>query len=240
MKYIVIIVAFIVGALISSWLSSRGASRRKAGEAGPPRRPSQMRLPPVMGAWLRYFPVTSAFIAICVVIAVISGLGTSDAVVGPLLISDPKDIGFDAILSGEVWRLITPIFLHFGVAHIAFNMFALWQLGRLVEHVKGGKFMLGFTVAVGIASNVAQFVLTGSPFFGGMSGVLYGFFGYIWMQGKYNPRFGFTVPQQTVAIMLIWFAMCWAGLLGPIANWAHTTGLIMGAGWGYLKRGSPR
>ncbi len=235
MEYIVVIIGFIAGALLFNWIASR-SQRRDEERASPAWQPPRVKLPPLAQAVLRYFPVTTAFIAICVVIALLTGLGQPGPLVDALLIADPNQGGFDAILSGQVWRLITPILLHFSFPHIFFNMFMLWDLGRMVEHFKGSRFVLGFTVIVGIGSNLAQFLLTGNPNFGGMSGVLYGLFGYVWMQGKYNPRFGITLTQHTVVMMLGWFVLCWTGLLGPIANWAHTGGLLLGAGWGYYKR----
>lgn len=177
-------------------------------------------------------PVTLALIAISVVVALLSKLGSSEAVLMPLFIADPYSHGFQSILSGQVWRLITPIFIHFGVLHILFNMMWLWDLGLVIELRKGHLFMLLFVFVVGIASNLAQFVLTGSPFFGGMSGVVYGLLGYIWIHGRVNPRFGVTLHKPVVIMMLAWFVLCWFGIFGPIANWAHTAGLIMGVALG--------
>ena len=244
MEYLVVIIGFIIGALLVEWFASRARRRDAHDDAHDdehreptPWQPPRAHLPPLAQAVLRFFPVTTAFIAVCVVIALLTGLGRPGPLVDALQIAGPLDRGLDGVLSGQVWRLITPIFLHFGPMHLFFNMFMLWDLGRLVEHLKGSRFMLLFTLLVGIASNLAQYLLAGSPDFGGMSGVLYGFFGYVWMQGKYNPRFGITLTQHTVVLMLGWFALCWTGLLGPIANWAHTGGLVAGAAWGYYRRG---
>jgi GlpG protein len=43
-----------------------------------------------------------------------------------------------------------------------------------------------------------------------------------------------------VIMMLVWYVLCWTGLLGPIANWAHTAGLIVGVAWGFLDRSPGR
>jgi GlpG protein len=174
--------------------------------------------------------VTIALIGISVALT----LFTRFSLVAPLIIGLPGRPLFSDILAGEAWRLVTPMFLHLSFLHILFNMMWLWDLGRLVEIIKGSVFLLVFVLATGMASNVAQYAITQNPGFGGMSGVVYALLGYVWMQGKYNPRFGFEMHQATVIMMLVWYVLCWTGLVGPIANWAHTAGLLIGVGWGYL------
>ncbi|HZZ91403.1 MAG TPA: rhomboid family intramembrane serine protease [Usitatibacter sp.] len=178
---------------------------------------------------------TVALIAACVAVSIASSLGQSERVVLPLLIAEPGTAPFAQVLHGEVWRLVTPMLVHFGVLHILFNMMWMWDLGRLTELVKGSAFLLAFVIVTGIASNVAQYLITGNPLFGGMSGVVYALLGYVWMQGRHNPRFGYALHKSTVAMMLGWYVLCWTGLLGPIANWAHTAGLVLGVAWGYLQ-----
>lgn len=185
---------------------------------------------------MRYFPVTISLIALSVIVSLMSNLGQSSGIIEPLLIAS-RGAGLSQIASGEIWRLITPIVIHFGILHLLFNMLWLWDLGKLIEGKRGPQYFALFIVVVGIASNLVQYFLGGSPNFGGMSGVVYGLLGYIWMQGKYNPRFGYVLHQSIVAMMLVWFVLCWTGLVGPIANWAHTAGLVIGVAWGYLERG---
>lgn len=181
-------------------------------------------------------PLTVGMIGVSVAVAIFSRLGRSLNVLVPFFIASPGSYGLADVQAGQVWRLLTPIFIHFGVLHLLFNMLWLWDLGNLLESRRGSWFFGAFVVVVGVASNLAQYLVTGSPFFGGMSGVLYGLLAYFWMQGKYNPRFGYQLHQQVVVMMLIWYVLCWTGLLGPIANWAHTAGLVIGVAWGFLER----
>jgi GlpG protein len=127
----------------------------------------------------------------------------------------------------EPWRLVTPIFLHFAIWHILFNMMTLWQLGRPIEAARGSWRFALLVLAIAIPSNIAQYVWSG-PSFGGMSGVLYGLFGYLWMKSRYEPSTEFYVTQGMVIWMIGWSVMCMAGILGPIGNAAHTAGLIVG------------
>lgn len=180
------------------------------------------------------FPVTIVLIAISIAASLPSVGG--NGVFAPFLIATPGTPAFSEILGGEVWRVLTPIFLHFGPLHLLFNMMWLWDLGRALELLRGRGFYAGFVAAVGAASNLAQYAITGHAVFGGMSGVVYGLLGYFWMQGRYNPRMGFALHQSTVIMMIAWFVLCWTGLLGPIANWAHTAGLLLGVAWGFLDR----
>ncbi len=177
--------------------------------------------------------VTFALVTVSVVVAIASNFGANARVVLPLLIAEPGSAPFAEIASGEVWRLVTPIFVHLSFVHVLFNMLWTWDLGRAVEQIRGPRFMAAFVALSGIASNIAQYGITGSPLFGGMSGVVYALLGYVWMQGRFNPTFGIALHRSTVIMMLAWFVVCWTGLLGPIANWAHTAGLAIGVAWGY-------
>ena len=142
--------------------------------------------------------------------------------------------GLPEAKSGHIWRVITPIFLHFGFMHVIFNLYWLHFLGGGMEGRLGSfKFAL-FILFTAALSNVGQYIVEGSPSFGGMSGVNYALFGYIWIRGGRDPSFGLQLDQSTITILLIWFAICFPGLVGNIANTAHTMGLVIGAAWGWL------
>jgi len=138
------------------------------------------------------------------------------------------------IFAGEIWRLFTPIFLHFGPLHLLFNMLWLKDLGTAIEKRHSSLVLAILIMAIASASNLAQYLVKG-PTFGGMSGVVYGLFGYIWMQSRYNPSSGFYLDKQIVTMMIAWFFLCLSGLAGPIANMAHGVGLLSGMAIGYIS-----
>jgi len=150
--------------------------------------------------------------------------------------------GLDAILHGQVWRLITPIFLHFGVIHLMFNMIMLRQMGAAMEMRSGVLRYLLLILVCAVGSNVAQYYLSwvgrngvlfhANPLFGGMSGVLYGLFGYIWMKGRYEPELGLGLSPPIVLWMIVWLFLCMTGLMGSVANTAHVVGLLIGVALG--------
>jgi GlpG protein len=138
------------------------------------------------------------------------------------------------VREGEVWRLITPIFLHGDLMHIVFNMMWLVQLGRFIETRFGAWKLLALILAIGVGSNLAEYVWR-SPNFGGMSGVNYGLFGFLWMKGKFGRGQDWQLTPQTVQLMLVWMVLCYTGMLGPVANAAHTGGLLLGAACGFAS-----
>ena len=135
--------------------------------------------------------------------------------------------------TGQVWRLVTPILLHFTWMHFIFNLYWLYFLGGGMEGKLGTGRFLGFILLAAVLSNLGQYLLSG-PNFGGMSGVNYGLFGYLWIRGNRDPSFGLQLDQGTITMLLIWFAICFTGLVGPIANTAHTLGLVVGVAGGWL------
>ncbi|MCP5533606.1 MAG: rhomboid family intramembrane serine protease [Akkermansiaceae bacterium] len=138
---------------------------------------------------------------------------------------DPEPL--KQVARGQVWRLITPMFLHFGVMHILFNMMWLWTLGRPLEHELGKARFLLVVAAIAVCSNIAEALLGGTNF-GGMSGVIYGLFGLVVVHGRLHPAGILHLDPRTVRFMIIWLVLCFTGFLGPIANWAHLFGLFSG------------
>jgi len=178
---------------------------------------------------------TLSLIVISVIAYLLSHL--SEAFIRLLLISGiKKEYEFlPEVLHGQLWRLVTPIFLHSlsSPLHIIFNMYWLFELGRMIESRRGGRFLLFFVLILAVSSNLCQYMLSG-PEFGGMSGVVYGLFGYIWMKGKFDPEDGLMLHPTTIMVMLFWFVFCFFGSLN-IANGAHAGGLAVGTLWGYLS-----
>jgi len=169
------------------------------------------------------------------VVAVYSKLGTDSEFLRKLLLADPKlaDGTFlPEVRAGEFWRLITPIFIHFGPLHLLFNMMWLYQLGCMIEARQGTFFFALLVLITGILPMVAQNIVSGPGYVGGMSGAIYGLAGYIWMRGKYDRASGLFLDKQSVQWLLIWLVVCFTGLVGNVANTAHVTGLVIGVIWG--------
>ncbi len=201
------------------------------------------------------FPVTILLIVISVTVTLLTSFGQSDNRLSKsLMISNVEVFNREFNASGEivserlvkklpevekgqVWRLITPIFLHLSPMHLVFNMLITFQFGSFIERRKGSFFLLMRVLLIALLSNLLQFYFSG-PLFGGMSGVDYGLFGYLWMKGIVSPEEGLGLNEQTIFIMLVWFIICF--FTAGIANFAHAGGLfigiVLGAAPGLIRR----
>ena len=215
----------------------------------------------VRETWNRPFtsrcPVTSLLIGISVVVFLFMQSNEFENQIRQVLSICSYQVSGDMISydrrlvdvrDGEVWRLVTPIFMHFSIFHILFNCMMTYQLGGAIEAVRGSTRLALLVLITAVPSNLAQFYWggdnfsMGGPSFGGLSGVVYGLFGYMWMKSKYDPRSTFNVPPNMVFILVGWFFLCMTGLVGPIANMAHGfglgTGMAIGLGSSFLNQGS--
>jgi GlpG protein len=181
-------------------------------------------------------PLTFVLIVICVAVFLWSNLGSDMERVSGLFISEYLLSGgfLPEVRHGQIWRLFTPMLLHFDIMHIFFNMMWLRDLGSMIEGRQSTLHLAALVVVIAGVSNFAQYVV-GGPIFGGMSGVVYGLLGYIWIRGKFDPASGLFLHQTTVVMMLVWFFLCYTGWIGHVANTAHAAGLVIGMAWGYLS-----
>ena len=136
------------------------------------------------------------------------------------------------LAAGEWWRLLTPAFIHLSAMHLVFNSLWFWYLGIRIERNHGSMLLLTMILITGVGSNLAQYLVSG-PGFGGMSGVIYGFFGYAGWQTLRNPRDPVALQPALLIFALVWLVIGYSGLPilpgdGKFANTAHSGGLLLG------------
>ncbi len=182
--------------------------------------------------------LTYGLIALCVIVAVLSKLGYDDEFVRKLVLADPERADgtfLPEVRAGEYWRLLTPIFIHFGPLHLVFNMMWLFQLGCMIEARRGVSTLAALVIVTGTLPMVAQYLVSGPGYVGGMSGAIYGLAGFVWLRGKKDPASGVGLDPQSWIIMMIWLVLCMTGAMGRVANTAHLAGLIIGLLWGWVS-----
>ena len=134
-----------------------------------------------------------------------------------------------AILEGEYWRLVTPMFLHGSILHLGFNLYALYILGRRSERFFGSfRFLLLFLIA-GITGNLFSFIFTPEWSLGSSTAI----FGLLAAEGVFlyqnRELFGNRsriALRQIIQVAVINFLI---GLSPGIDNWGHLGGLVGGA-----------
>ncbi|WP_048306086.1 rhomboid family intramembrane serine protease [Halomonas sp. PR-M31] len=196
-------------------------------------------------------PLAAGLILLCLAVfglmAILGDLVIAAMTITPLgVVGNQLSVGTlsDTLFSGQIWRLISPAFLHFGWTHLIFNMLWLWYFGRQIEALQGSLRLLGIVILSALVSNLAQYA-TGTVLFGGMSGVDYALLGYVWLMAWRAPKSGFFVPQMLVVFMLGWMVFTMTDFAEPIgfgnvANEAHLGGLISGLIMGWLASSRAR
>ena len=136
-------------------------------------------------------------------------------------------------IDNQWWRLITPIFIHFSFAHLAFNCLWIFILGEKIENTDGSLIFISLVIFSAILSNCLQYFWTETSLFGGLSGVIYGLIGFC-MIVEFDSQYDrYKLPPALYLFMIVWLLLGFAGILdlfgfGSVANFAHLGGLISG------------
>jgi GlpG protein len=192
-------------------------------------------------------PLTMTLLLVCGAVFFFSGFGEKQdgAVMQALQFIDlpaAKAAGspvdrYYSLKQGQVWRLVTPIFIHLSLMHLVFNMLWLYQLGSILEsRYMPARFGL-LVLFTGIAGIVAQSCMPeewgGSVLGGGMSGVVFGLLGFLWVKSRYDPDSGLVLNNNVFIFMMVYLVLGFSGVLESffglhIGNWAHAGGLVAG------------
>src|SRR5438270_4287249 len=133
-------------------------------------------------------------------------------------------------LTGQWWRLLTYMFIHGGILHIAFNMWCLWDLGALCESLYGRWTYFAIYMVTGVGGGLASLAWNPRTFSVGASGAIFGLAGAL-IASFYLGEF--SLPRAAIKgtlMSLLFFAgfNLFFGMLPGIDNSAHIGGLIAG------------
>jgi len=141
-------------------------------------------------------------------------------------------------IDGQYWRLLTSMFLHGGVAHLAVNLFGLYQLGTLYEAMFGSRRFLLIYFVAGIAASVTSMLhIAPDGFSVGASGAIFGILGAFVFSVRRSPKWRHERSARGIVNQVIFWiaANIIIGMQIPqIDNAAHIGGLVAGLILGFV------
>lgn len=189
-----------------------------------------------IGQAFRHAPLTLLLIGSCIALFFLAPLDGGSPLTFSLLYPDFAQGTRMLVLSriienftiADFLTMLSPILLHGGPLHLVFNMLWLWELGHRIEARQSTAMLALAIVLLALVSNTAQYLYGGGNNFGGMSGVVYGLFAWIWMWQLFDPAAGLRLPRALIGFMLLSLVVMTLLELDMIANEAHLGGFLGG------------
>lgn len=166
--------------------------------------------------------ITYILMSLCILMFFVSGGGYSDNIV--------IEIGANYgryVQKGEIWRLVTCMFLHAGIMHIFFNMYSLYVVGRQIEDFFGKWRYFVIYLLSGISGSLLSVGFNPDVLAVGASGAIFGLFGAMLYFGyNYRGYIGTIVRSQVLPIVV--YNLLIGFFIPGIDMFAHIGGLVGG------------
>jgi membrane associated rhomboid family serine protease len=186
-------------------------------------------------AWVTW-AIIAINVAVFLVDAALAGGSGLSLTGGPGPLSNAGSVYGPAVAGGEWWRLITGAFLHLGLLHIAFNMYALWLFGPIIEQMYGHVEFAVIYLLCALGGNVLTILVAPNVPALGASGAIFGLFGLAFIVSR--RRHLLLGPQVRAMLsrvgsllvlnLIITFTL-------PFISWTgHVGGLVVGGVIGLL------
>jgi membrane associated rhomboid family serine protease len=147
----------------------------------------------------------------------------------------PPDGALRGVAEGEYYRLITAMFLHYGLLHLAMNMWVLWVLGRPLETMLGPLRFLALYLLAGLGGDVSSYLFSKpNVLSAGASGAIFGLFGALFFTLR-KLRLD-TSSVLPILVINIVFTFSVPGISIAAHMGGLVTGSIIGAGLAYAPR----
>ena len=184
------------------------------------------------------FPLYSVILVVCLIaVSVCQFLidGQEGALFGGEI--STRLAGFDKPLftDGQYWRILSGVVLHGGLIHLAFNSYALFSLGKLIELLSSRAHLAIVFLLSALGGNLLSLIFLPEGKSVGASGGIIGFLGYLTAYGFARRK---LLPDAFLKNML--FNIAFIGFIGvfiipKVDNFAHLGGLLTGAIYGFLQ-----
>ncbi len=145
--------------------------------------------------------------------------------------------GLIGIGAGQYWRLVSSMFLHAGLLHIAFNSYALWIFGTVVEEELGSLRMLLIYFSTGIVASAASYAFGPNAVGVGASGAIFGIFGAFVAYNYRRRHMAIAAARLRSAVTLVILNMVLAFSIPGIDWRAHVGGFVAGLFAGFAAEG---
>ncbi|MBL9131419.1 MAG: rhomboid family intramembrane serine protease [Verrucomicrobiaceae bacterium] len=142
----------------------------------------------------------------------------------------------------KLWTLFASMFAHADLLHLGFNCYWCWRLGREIERELPRLHFIFLIVGTTILGSLAELATSGQTGIG-MSGMIYGLFGFMLVTRDQHAVFRQTLDAGTIRLLTGWLLVCFALDtldIMPVANFAHLGGLIAGLLAGMASHDGPR
>ncbi|SCG59674.1 rhomboid family intramembrane serine protease [Micromonospora coxensis] len=163
------------------------------------------------------------------------GGGTPLTQWGAVLAEWPPQFPVEGIVTGEWYRLVTAMFLHYGLVHLLLNMWALWVLGRDLEALLGPLRFLALYLVAGLGGNVAAYLFSSpNSASAGASTAIFGLFAAVFVLMRRLGRDTSAIVPILVINLIFTFTVPGISIPG------HVGGLVTGAAMGWVLAYAPR
>jgi len=154
---------------------------------------------------------------------------------GPLIPMTDGSWAAFGIATGEYYRLFTAMFLHYGIIHLAFNMYVLWIFGRYLERDLGPARFLALYLVCGLGGSVATYLFAApTGFSAGASGSIFGLFGAVLLINRKLSR------DNSGIYVLLGLNLVITFMVPNISITGHLGGLVTGLALGWALSAAPK
>jgi membrane associated rhomboid family serine protease len=173
-------------------------------------------------------PITTGLLGVIAIVFILQQVpGSGETVATSLGLFGP------AVAAGEWWRMVTSGFIHFGIIHVAFNGYMLWQLGGQLEGALGRSAFAGVYMAGLLGGAAGAIVLEYQFLAGGASGAVFGLIG----AGLLLMRQRGMAPMRSSLGQLLLLNVVFTFVVPGISIGGHAGGLL-GGGLAFLALGA--